>query len=157
LKKYNQVAIGGTFDIIHRGHLELLKESFKVGHFVVIGVTSDEFVESILKKKIKNHYYIRVQNIKKTIEKEIGSNNYQITKLDDHFGPVMNSNNIDCLVVSNETEEKGKTINSLRTKLGLPLINIVSVKMILAEDGLPISSSRIRSNVIDVNGSKINE
>jgi pantetheine-phosphate adenylyltransferase len=69
----------------------------------------------------------------------------------------MNSNNIDCLVVSNETEEKGKTINSLRTKLGLPLINIVSVKMILAEDGLPISSSRIRSNVIDVNGSKINE
>jgi pantetheine-phosphate adenylyltransferase len=157
LKKYNQVAIGGTFDIIHRGHIELLKESFKVGHFVVIGVTSDGFVESILKKKIKNHYYIRVQNIKKTIEKEIGSNNYQITKLDDHFGPVMNSNNIDCLVVSNETEEKGKTINSLRTKLGLPLINIVSVKMILAEDGLPISSSRIRSNVIDVNGSKINE
>jgi pantetheine-phosphate adenylyltransferase len=157
LKKYNQVAIGGTFDIIHRGHLELLKESFKVGHFVVIGVTSDEFVESILKKKIKNRHYIRVQNIKKTIEKEIGSNNYQITKLDDHFGPVMNSNNIDCLVVSNETEEKGKTINSLRTKLGLPLINIVSVKMILAEDGLPISSSRIRSNVIDVNGSKINE
>jgi pantetheine-phosphate adenylyltransferase len=157
LKKYNQVAIGGTFDIIHRGHLELLKESFKVGHFVVIGVTSDEFVESILKKKIKNRHYIRVQNIKKTIEKEIGSNNYQITKLDDHFGPVMTSNNIDCLVVSNETEEKGKTINSIRTKLGLPLINIVSVKMILAEDGLPISSSRIRSNVIDVNGSKINE
>jgi pantetheine-phosphate adenylyltransferase len=157
LKKYNQVAIGGTFDIIHRGHLELLKESFKVGHFVVIGVTSDEFVESILKKKIKNRHYIRVQNIKKTIEKEIGSNNYQITKLDDHFGPVMTSNNIDCLVVSNETEEKAKTINSIRTKLGLPLINIVSVKMILAEDGLPISSSRIRSNVIDVNGSKINE
>jgi pantetheine-phosphate adenylyltransferase len=157
LKKYNQVALGGTFDIIHRGHLELLKESFKVGHFVVIGVTSDEFVESILKKKIKNRHYIRVQNIKKTIEKEIGSNNYQITKLDDHFGPVMTSNNIDCLVVSNETEEKGKTINSIRTKLGLPLINIVSVKMILAEDGLPISSSRIRSNVIDVNGSKINE
>jgi pantetheine-phosphate adenylyltransferase len=55
LKKYNQVALGGTFDIIHRGHLELLKESFKVGHFVVIGVTSDEFVRSVLKKKIKNH------------------------------------------------------------------------------------------------------
>ncbi len=56
-----------------------------------------------------------------------------------------------------ETEEKGKTINPLRTKLGLPLIDIVSVKMILAEDGLPISSSRIRSNEIDVNGFKINE
>jgi pantetheine-phosphate adenylyltransferase len=155
LKKYNQVALGGTFDIIHRGHLELLKESFKVGHFVVIGVTSDEFVRSVLKKKIKNHYYIRVQNIKKTIEKEIGSNSYQITRLVDHFGPLMTSNKIDCLVVSEESEEKGKTINALRIKLGLPIIDIISVKMILANDGLPISSSRIRSNEIDINGSKI--
>ncbi len=156
MKKYNKVSLGGTFDIIHRGHLELLKESFKVGHFVVIGVTSDEFVRSILKKKIKNEYSSRVQNLNKTIEKEIRSNNYQITKLDDRFGPLMTSNNIDCLVVSSETEEKGKAINPIRTKLGLPLVDIVSVKLMLAEDGLPISSSRIRSNEIDVNGFKIN-
>ncbi len=156
MKKYNQVALGGTFDIIHRGHLELLKESFKVGHFVVIGVTSDEFVRSVLKKNIKNQYYIRVENIKKTIGEEIGRDNYHITKLDDRFGPLMTSNNTDCLVVSSETEEKGKAINHLRTKLGLPPIDIVPVKMILAEDGLPISSSRIRSNEIDVNGIKIN-
>jgi len=39
--------------------------------------------------------------------------------------------------------------------LGLPAVDVISVKMVLAEDGLPISSSRIRSNYIDENGLKI--
>ncbi len=157
MKKYKNVALGGTFDIIHRGHLELLKKSFEVGSFVVIGITSNEFVSTILKKKINNSFHIRVQNLKNLIGKEIGFNNYEITRLDNNFGPLMTSNNIDCLIVSSETEEKGKKINPIRIKLGLPPIVILSVKLILAEDGLPISSSRIRSNTIDENGFKINK
>jgi pantetheine-phosphate adenylyltransferase len=155
LKKYKQVALGGTFDILHRGHLELFKKSFDIGYFVVIGVTSDEFVSSRLNKRIKNPYHARVQNLKKFIEKEVMSENYQITKLEDNFGPLMISNQIDCLVVSSETKERGNTINQIRLKLGLPAVDVVSVKMILAEDGFPISSSRIRSNDIDENGFKI--
>jgi pantetheine-phosphate adenylyltransferase len=157
LKKYKKVALGGTFDILHIGHLHLLKESFNIGHSVIIGLTSDEFVTSSLNKKIKNPYYIRVQNLKKIIEKAIGGDNYLITPLVDYFGPLVTSDSIDCLVVSSETKEKGKTINHLRMKLGLPLVDIVTVKLILAEDGLPISSSRIRSNIIDENGFKINK
>jgi pantetheine-phosphate adenylyltransferase len=156
LKKYKQVALGGTFDILHRGHLELLKKSFEIGMFVVIGVTSDDFVSTNLKKQINNSYQIRIQNLKKMIEKEIKIDNYQITKLEDNFGPLMISNDIDCLVVSSETEEKGKTINQIRTNLGLSAIDIISVKLILSEDGLPISSSRIRSKEIDDRGFKIN-
>ena len=155
MKKYNKVALGGTFDILHRGHLELFKKSFDIGYFVVIGITSDEFVNSKLNKQIKNPYCVRVQNLKKFIEKEIMFDNYQITKLEDNFGPLMISNQIDCLVVSRETEERGNTINQIRLKLGLPAVDVISVKMVLAEDGFPISSSRIRSNYIDENGFKI--
>ena len=34
----------GCFDIIHRGHIELFKYCRKVGHFVVVGIDSDEKV-----------------------------------------------------------------------------------------------------------------
>lgn len=157
MKRYGQVALGGTFDILHRGHLELLRKSFEIGLFVIIGVTSDEFVREKLNKQIINPYLVRVQNLRNVLQMEIKVNNYEITKLNDSFGPVMISGDIDCLVVSNETEEKGKTINHLRADLGLPAIDVVSVKLVLAEDGIPISSSRIRSNEIDENGFKTNK
>ncbi len=144
--------MGGTFDILHRGHLELFKKAFEVGHFVVIGITSDEFALKRLNKPIRNPYPTRMRNLKKLIETEIKADNYSITKLDDIFGPLMISNQIDCLVVSTDTEHSGKEINNIRLQSGLPRVDVISVKMVLAQDGFPISSSRIRSNEVDDNG-----
>jgi pantetheine-phosphate adenylyltransferase len=146
--------MGGTFDILHKGHLELLRKSFEIGLFVIIGVTSDEFVREKLNKQIRNPYPVRVQNLRNFLQKRIKSSNYEVTKLNDSFGPLMFSGGVDCLVVSSETEEKGKTVNHLRAGLGLPAVDVVLVRLVLAEDGIPISSSRIRSNEIDENGLK---
>ena len=45
-KRYQQVALGGTFDKFHEGHRELIKKAFEIGQEVLIGVTSDEFAGS---------------------------------------------------------------------------------------------------------------
>jgi pantetheine-phosphate adenylyltransferase len=41
--QYRVIALGGTFDIIHIGHIELLKKGFSISEKVIIGLTSDEF------------------------------------------------------------------------------------------------------------------
>ena len=157
LKKYECVAMGGTFDILHIGHLELLKKSFEIGKFVIIGLSSDNLVKERLKKKINNPYEVRKQNLVKIIDMEVGSNFYEITKLEDVFGPLMFSEKVDCMVASTETSYKGKHVNEVRTRMGLPVIDIVSVELKLAQDGLPISSSRIRANEIDHEGNIVKD
>jgi len=43
MSKFSLVAMGGTFDIIHKGHLTLLSNAFDISDKVIIGITSDEF------------------------------------------------------------------------------------------------------------------
>ncbi|MDQ4073301.1 MAG: pantetheine-phosphate adenylyltransferase [Thermoproteota archaeon] len=120
MKEYRLVAVGGTFDILHLGHLELLRKSFELGQSVIIGVTSDNFVKTKLNKKIQNFYDLRVKNLQDVIEKDLGisSSNYRISQLDDDYGPLIKSDKVDCLVVSHETAARGKRINDIRAKLG---------------------------------------
>ena len=40
VKKYNKVAVGGTFDKFHYGHRKLIGKAFEIGEEVEIGVTS---------------------------------------------------------------------------------------------------------------------
>jgi pantetheine-phosphate adenylyltransferase len=152
LKKYDCVAMGGTFDILHIGHIELLKKSFEIGKFVIIGVSSDNLVKEKLKKKINNSFEVRKRNLVKIIDGEVGSPLYEITKLEDEFGPLMFSAKVDCMVASTETSYKGTKVNEIRTGMGIPPIEVVSVELKLAHDGMPISSSRIRANEIDYMG-----
>jgi pantetheine-phosphate adenylyltransferase len=156
MKRYSCVSIGGTFDLLHLGHFDMLKKSFEIGSFVVIGMTSDSFATTRLNKRIHNSFRVRCQNLKAFIAKEIKSDSFEITQLDEEFGPLMFSQKIDCLVVSSETYTKGERINKIRSDKGLSPIDIVVVNIRLAEDGLPISSTRIRAREIDSSGRLLN-
>lgn len=148
--------MGGTFDLLHIGHLDLLKKSFEIGSYVIIGVTSDNFATSILKKRLQNPFDTRYKNLIALIKKEIKSDSFEITKLDEEFGPLMFSEKIDCLVVSSETNTKSARINKLRSDKGLLPLDIIIVKLRLAEDGFPISSTRLRTKEIDSSGRTLN-
>jgi pantetheine-phosphate adenylyltransferase len=150
LARFRVVATGGTFDEIHAGHVALLAKAFEVGDKVIIGVTSDEFVKG--RKKINHDFETRVASLKKMIRKEFGDVKYEIAKLDSEFGPAVTAGDVGALVASAETQAKGKKLNEIRKKNGLAPADVIEVGLIRAEDGKPISSTRIRAGEIDRDG-----
>jgi pantetheine-phosphate adenylyltransferase len=147
--RYRKVALGGTFDVIHKGHTALLDRAFSIGEHVIIGVTSDELVYR-LGKSILNNYDARVMNLSSVLKQY--ADRFHIVKLDDEFGPALTDASIEAIVVSEETESKCRRMNKMRVSRGMRELDVIVVGMVLADDGERISSTRIRSGEIDPEG-----
>jgi len=150
-KKYKLIAVGGTFDFFHKGHRNLFKKAFSVSEKVIVGITSDNYV---LINKIGHveNFKKRKEIIKKFLYKKGFVNRFKIIKLDDRFGETVNSKIIDSIIVSNCTLKTAELINKKRTFKQLPKLAIVVVDYSFAEDGLLISSKRIRDGQINREG-----
>jgi cytidyltransferase-like protein len=144
--------MGGTFDVLHRGHRRLLKEAFSVGRKVMIGVTSDAFVRRLHKPHKVDSYATRKRDLERLLSRWGLISKAQIVPLDDRFGPAVASSTIQALIVSRRTMGAGYEINEIRRKKGLKPLDIVPIDLIMADDRRPISSTRIRRGRIDREG-----
>ena len=145
-KRYSKVAVGGTFDKFHDGHKKLLSTAFELGNRIEIGVTSDAF--GVLKGEIDSCEE-RMNNLKLFFKDK---SNFRVVSLDDPFGTTIYEADFDAIVVSEETEPTAMKINEIRLSKGMNPLDIIVVSFVLAEDGNPISSTRIRRGEIDKNG-----
>jgi pantetheine-phosphate adenylyltransferase len=155
MTRFKLVAVGGTFDIIHKGHMELLWGAFSISEQVIIGLTSDE----LAKKRGKtpgNDYSTRYKKLETTIRKNFPNSKYIIAKLENDFGPAVLEKDVEALVVSDETESKGVELNKLRAAKGSPPVEIVVIPLVLAKDGTRISTTRIKKSEIDSEGNVLN-
>ena len=151
MTQFDLVAMGGTFDIIHDGHMALLNKAFSISSKVIIGLSSDQLAAK-RGKNLVNNYSKRLSSLESAIEKNFPNYSYQISKLENDFGPAVIEGSVKALVVSEETSNKGLRLNELRTERNLPPVEIVVVPMVLAKDGKAISSTRIKNSEIDSNG-----
>jgi len=151
VKKYGKVAVGGTFDKFHEGHRLLVEKAFQIGEKVLIGVTSDEF--GGMKGEIEP-CNVRMSNLNILLKEH---SDYHLARLEEPYGPTIDDETIDAIVVSPETEHTALKINEIRHEKGMKPLDIVTISMVLAQDGKPISSTRIRKGEIDPAGKLIKE
>ena len=149
--EFNLIALGGTFDIIHVGHIALLEKGFSVSKKVIIGLTSDQFAKR-KGKYLVNDFQKRGSMLESVITEKFPNSEFEIAKLENDFGPAVVEGDVDALVVSEETRNKGELLNKLRLEQDHAPVVIIVVPMVLAKDGGRISTTRIRNSEIDVQG-----
>jgi pantetheine-phosphate adenylyltransferase len=141
------VALGGTFDLFHRGHRLLLSFAASLGKKLIVGVASDRFASG------KNHsvepFETRLNNVLSFLqEKRV---EFELFKLDDFAGPSVSLEE-GTLLATSETLGNSILINKIRSEKGLRPLEILLAPLLEAEDSYPISSSRIRKGEIDEKG-----
>jgi len=146
-----RVCIGGTFDILHKGHKKLIDKAFEIAGTpgsVFIGIAMGELLKQ--KNDVKT-----LEDRKKSIERYLSNKGVLhqaiIQPITDKYGPLLKED-FDAIVVSPETVETAKEINKKRKKTGKKPVKIIQIPFVLANDNKLISSSRIKKGEIDKEG-----
>lgn len=150
MKKYNLVVAGGTFDHFHKGHEEFLKFILSLSDVSLLGISSDGFAQ---KKGELEDFETRKKAVLDFLATEKSLQFVSIQPIDSlHIPVVWKSLPIEAIVTTDETKRGADEINRSRLKIGLSPLPIEVLPLVLAEDGGPISSERIRSGEINREG-----
>ena len=146
-----RVCIGGTFDRYHKGHKTLMKKAFEYA-----GEDGKVFIGLATGDLVKNKKNIRPTNTRrKEIEyhllKEGLDKKAVIVPITSKYGLTLEED-FDAIIISPETEGNAIEINQKRVLKGKKPLKIIKIPFVLAEDGKPISSTRINNREIDENG-----
>jgi inosine/xanthosine triphosphatase len=153
-------AVAGTFNILHQGHKALLDRAFEVGDEVRIGLTSDEMASKGRKSLVS--FDVRKKELERYLS---GRENYCIFEINDIYGPRDVMDEVDVLVVSEETLSNGEKLNQDRIDRGLKPMELSVVPLVMSDDGEKISASSIlegrygrsgKTDIIDIAVGSIN-
>lgn len=146
-----KVCLGGTFDFLHKGHKKLISKAFETAGkdgFVFIGLTTNKITK---RKKFVKKIEERQKKLQEFLIDKRFIDRALIKPIVDKYGPSIEGD-FDAIVVSPETFETAQEINLKRVKNGKKPLKIIKIPFVLAEDGKPISSTRIFKGEIDKNG-----
>ena len=134
--------VGGTFDIFHDGHRELLDRASEAaeGRKLLVGITSDRFASSTRNRDIRT--FEERARVVSSFLKGRGCR-FEIVELNDPYGPAATDPGITSIIASTDTYGNAVRINELRVERGLGPLEIITVDMVRGEDGIALSSTGI--------------
>ncbi len=150
-KSYPVVALGGTFDHFHLGHVQFLNFAWNLAEKLCIGLTHSDLIKDKPFATTIQTYETREETVKNYCQTEqIKADFHQLTDL---YGPTLNPDlELGALVVTDETIHGAEAINQQRQEKGLKPLPAHLCPLLRDETRQIISSARIRAGKIDQTG-----
>ena len=119
----------GTYDLLHQGHINLLRRAKGLGDYLIVGVTSDSFDRGRGKLNVRNNVLERVEAVKATgYADEVIIEDYVGQKIDD-----IQKYNVDIFAIGSDWEGKFDYLNEFTKVVYLPRTEGISSTMLRAE------------------------
>lgn len=119
----------GTYDLLHQGHINLLRRAKELGDYLIVGVTSDSFDRGRGKLNVRNNVLERVDAVKATgYADEVIIEDYLGQKIDD-----IQKYDIDIFAIGSDWEGKFDYLNEYCKVVYLPRTEGISSTMLREE------------------------
>ena len=116
----------GTYDLLHQGHINLLRRAKELGDYLIVGITSDSFDRGRGKLNVRNNMLERVEAVKATgYADEVIIEDYLGQKIDD-----IQKYDIDIFAIGSDWEGKFDYLKEYCKVVYLPRTEGVSSTML---------------------------
>lgn len=119
----------GTYDLLHQGHINLLRRAKELGDYLIVGVTNDSFDRDRGKLNVRNNVLERVEAVKATgYADQIIIEDYIGQKIDD-----IQKYNVDIFAIGSDWEGKFDYLKEFCEVVYLPRTEGISSTMLRNE------------------------
>lgn len=119
----------GTYDLLHQGHINLLRRAKELGDYLIVGVTSDSFDRGRGKLNVRNNVLERVEAVKATgYADEVIIEDYVGQKIDD-----IQKYDVDIFAIGSDWVGKFDYLNEYCKVVYLPRTEGISSTQLRAE------------------------
>ena len=116
----------GTYDLLHQGHINLLRRAKALGDYLIVGVTNDSFDRERGKLNVRNNVLERIEAVKATgLADEIIIEDYVGQKIDD-----IQKYEVDIFAIGSDWEGKFDYLNEFCKVVYLPRTEGISSTML---------------------------
>ena len=119
----------GTYDLLHQGHINLLRRAKALGDYLIVGVTNDNFDRERGKLNVRNNVLERVEAVKATgLADKIIIEDYVGQKIDD-----IQKYDVDIFAIGSDWVGKFDYLNEFCKVVYLPRTEGISSTMLREE------------------------
>ena len=150
----------GTYDLLHQGHINLLRRAKELGDYLIVGVTNDSFDRERGKLNVRNNVLERVEAVKATgYADQIVIEDYVGQKIDD-----IQKYDVDIFAIGSDWEGKFDYLREYCEVVYLPRTEGISSTMLREETTTDVKvgilgcgrvASRFPAEAAVVNGVKV--